>query len=468
MNNNKKLNPFNFKYIYLLFLTVISIFCITTVSAIDDNKTERDFFIANAIKAKSLLFTEINNGLAVNILDLNDSIELRLFQWFINTDKQRILSMFSDESVNIYYLKINPDEYHSNATVAKINFLIIFFIKQSFVDTHGITINIGKEIYSAYSSTFYKVEMYNKNNNETIIGMAPFLNIDNLESNDNLNSHNSFLEFALGSARQITLLSSIENQNIPNILQQKGKYDHKIFQIPRSTFLTNIMYDNNNASVTTRNILQQMYDIVNTVEYLHENKIAHGDIEFINLFIEDNNKIVLSGFERFSMFSNNKEQVLGIKKFHFPAKISSAPEFLHPSDDSKSLLTSASFKGDIWSLGFVLATILYSYYQDCFDISKLKKGYKIDDYFYQQHSLALFFNVIPAKVTTIIPNFVFSVFWYLSKVLNRRISAARPKDGDFQQKIEAIIEIINSCHRLAPEARPTATEIKNKLSELMK
>jgi hypothetical protein len=466
MNNKKTTILFGFKYIYLYFLTVISIFCITTVFAINDNENEHDSFTINDIKAKTFLFTQINNGLAINILDLNGSIEVNVLEACINIGRTNIIPMFFNDSLSIYHIKINSDEFQNNITDDKTTFLVVFFIKQLFVDANEITTKIGKEVYSTWSSTFYNIEMYDKNKDETIIGMAPFLNTQSLKSSKAFNLRNNFLELVLGGARQIMLLSSLDNPNIPSILQHRGKYAHRILQLPRCTLIKNITIDSNNTDITIIDVLQQMHDIVNAVEYLHENKVAHGDIELSNLFIEDNNKIVLSGFERFSMFSAEKAKVLGIKKFNFPAKISYAPEFLSPSGNN-SIFMAASCKGDIWSLGVVLAAILHLYYEDCFDINKLKIGYKIDDYLCQQQSLDLCFNVISAKVAAIIPNIIFKSFRYIFSMLNQRLSTLRPKNENFQQTIEAIIAIINSCHQLSPEARPTATEIKNKLSELM-
>jgi serine/threonine protein kinase len=353
------------------------------------------------------------------------------------------------------------------------------------IKLEDITINIAENpMYSTWFSNYLHITIQNnfisKDKKE---GMLPFLNINNLKlldkpledeevllSEDDLKDHtsvaiNHFFEIAGGVARQLALQENFIHENILAVNSIKGM---KLIDPPKDT-LINYIYNSMDNKYDIIKLTSFMYNIVNTLKYVHKNEIAHGDLKLSNLFVKKN-KIILSGFERFSVY-NNKYKNLGTKKFTFYNNIYHAPEIRFPIDkNSKWDYTTATYKGDIYSLGMIFAGILYlcfSYSEYNFDLLKVTKE-KLATYVYNEYVQSALFdrhpNSIKNKIKTIFPKKLLANFYFYQKQV---VDYWDTEETSQLEIFLEIITIINQCHQDNPERRPTAEKIADNLHDII-
>ena len=185
-----------------------------------------------------------------------------------------------------------------------------------------ITFKIGTIIYEGSTSILYKA--LNLNNGE-IFCVKRYINRNNLDLFYN----------------EKNILEQISNDNIMKY------YGSDINIEDNQYFLYSKLYSNGNLKELIENfgflpekiIKKYTIQILKTLKYLHkEKKIIHRDIKCRNILIE-NDKVYLCDFGSAIKFSENNNEIKGIKG----TLLYSAPEVL-----SGKLY---NFKSDIWSLG---------------------------------------------------------------------------------------------------------------------
>jgi calcium-dependent protein kinase len=104
-------------------------------------------------------------------------------------------------------------------------------------------------------------------------------------------------------------------------------------------------FEKNDSPITLPEIREMFRDIIETIEYLHSNQIAHGKLDFSSIFYRNNQSISIGGFSSlidFSLLGNNPPKLIDFKsKLTLGMK---APEVLQDK---------YGFCSDIWSLGIV-------------------------------------------------------------------------------------------------------------------
>jgi serine/threonine protein kinase len=267
-------------------------------------------------------------------------------------------------------------------------------------------------------------------------------------------------------SRQIKLQSSINHMNILGTFSVQG---NTFIDKPDDT-LANYIFntiDKNNIN----NILEIMYKIAGIVEYLHSEGIAHGDVTLQNLFVKDNN-VVLSGFERFSIL---KAPNISLKKFNFTNSICYAPEIRRPLDQTSA--TNATFCGDVYSLGMVFSVILFHLSHEQFDIARRcilrYRTVIIHDFFEFARQQKLNKVELPEIHS-------YNPALYLKRMFTFKIdtSTINTKNNPFLKYllgryeypssiIKELTNIIDDCHATYTPHRPSATNIKQRLHNIL-
>ena len=430
-------------------------------------------------------------NLSINILDPNGAFEDIFFFNYTNSVYEKtpvtIEQIFiSGLATTVYKVKRDylPENHNKFVDMDCSEEYLLCLFKHTTIELEDITINIATNpIYSTWFANYLHITIQNnfisKDKKEV---MLPFLNINHLKllakpledegdllSEDELKHYtsvamNQFFEMAGGVARQLALQENIMHENILAVNSIKRI---KCIDLPEDT-LINYIY-NMESTCDIIKLTSFMYNIVNTLTYLHKNEIAHGDLKLSNLFIK-NDKIILSGFERFSVY-NNKYKTLGLKKFTFYNNIYHAPEIRFPIDkNSKWDYTTATYKGDIYSLGMLFAGMLYlclPYTKYNFDLLKVTKE-KVVAYADNEYLHSALFNRYPDsiknQVKTILPKKILANFYFYQKQFSDFWYCEEENQLEIFLKI---ITIINQCHHENPERRPSADKIADNLLDII-
>ena len=99
-------------------------------------------------------------------------------------------------------------------------------------------------------------------------------------------------------------------------------------------------------NISQTQIIEYFYQILNAIDYCHENKISHLDIKPQNILISKYNKIKIADFGLSVIIKNQQKIELFQGSFHYQA-----PEIL-----LKNIYN--PFKADIWSLGITFYFML--------------------------------------------------------------------------------------------------------------
>lgn len=143
-------------------------------------------------------------------------------------------------------------------------------------------------------------------------------------------------------SKEIQIHSKIDHQHI-------AKYINHFITPGYSIIFTELCSKSLKYTPLDANYKKYMYQLALALEYLHQNKVVHGDVKPSNILLTENFDIKLIDFE-FSSF----EGTLTIKPQGTPNFV--CPEIVERCYDMQYVKSSCKF--DIWSYGCVLYVML--------------------------------------------------------------------------------------------------------------
>ena len=435
--------------------------------------------------SNNLLADETEQTLYVNVLDPNSNFEQSLLN---------AMYKLKDEASGISLQPISPAGFAEKAykltrnittkdnTNIKEEYILRLFNNTTLQNKYYEVDIEASPIYNTDFSNYLYIKITDKTQSNVVKeGMLPVINKESLlllqdkpyymriddknkpktVTEKTLLAMNQLFDIARSVAKQLSLHESINN---PIILNTFTERNITLLEIPDNTLFNTILYETHHD---IKKLLTHMYKITEAVEILHQKNIVIGEIKLTNLFtLKD--RMVLLGFESFirNDIKASENTKIIIDDFN-----GCAPEIKTPMClGGLFYITNLTFCSDIYSLGMLFYGLLYIFALDkSNNRSDLKSHDDIYTYIDSQKYKLSCFNRYPYQLTSKLAHgFSFSgsfCLYYKTKDIFGYYF--RKLKQDSTEVIQKLIDIINQCNQPNPASRPTATEVKNMLQELL-
>ena len=317
----------------------------------------------------------------------------------------------------------------------------------------------------------YEASLYEHQEHQTMIlsqGVINMLQIANTQPEVNKGNPHQFMEMIGGIARQADFIKLLEGH--PNIIRLQKNSNDVLVAIPLLE-----LYDNNlqdylfsRPDITLTEVLRQMALLARAMEFMHSRGVAHGDIALENLLVrfDPDMYVAFANFERSSKVDAvSGPHTLGRKKFSYSNNMHHAPEIRFPAGYPKEWrYTSATLKGDIWSFGFMLASVVGLYPQTIGLVEQLLVN-KPFYYYYTNHEGELVYNPKDIKRNIVKRS---PLQKYMEHIESTQIETHGILSSIHEQQFGQLIKLINTATQFDPEQRPAAGAIADELERIIK
>lgn len=216
-----------------------------------------------------------------------------------------------------------------------------------------------------------------------LLGKGKFGNV--YRCNDNINDYAIKIIKEYKTTSEYRILKNLDHSNIIKLITgfaNKGKLYIITEIFGKSLLSLNFLYIDYK---TKYYILNQ---ILNGLNYLHENSILHNDIKADNILIDSEYKIKICDFGNAEILDDNDRII----------KISGTPIFLCP----ESLEHIITFKKDIWATGILFFELLediklFVEFETKNDLYKAIKQFDIEIYRFETELDTKIMNLLLAK-----------------------------------------------------------------------
>lgn len=342
-----------------------------------------------------LLINYINNlGININPNNINPSLEFNITNQIINLITQKtslqLINNTNDILDNNKLIEYNneiknnkiknipdiTDTINTTNTLVKLGnggFGSVYKYYNNIDDTFYAIKQITLKNSKCYKKYFNEVQIMSKLNHKNIIKynscwLSNSNNIDNIDDIDNIDNTNS--TNSTDNSNEIDIIQNIRDVPILNIQMELCLLNLNEYLLKRNDHILNYNYKLSDAYHISK-------EIIDGIEYLHENNIIHGDISTQNVFITHNFGIKIGDFGlSHNIISDNLINISNNKYDKFDTIIDISNNYGNPIYRAPEILKYKICKAsDIYSFGIIIFE-LFNCFKTCHQrnilINKLK------------------------------------------------------------------------------------------------